>query len=87
MMTQQIEAGQVCLVAQAPAAGDAEFLRTSGRQVRKTRERRGMTRKLVARDSGVSERHLVHLEGGEGNVSVILLRHDAFNRLRRLVGR
>ena len=46
-----------------------------------------MTRKLVARDSGVSERHLVHLEGGEGNVSVILLRHDAFNRLRRLVGR
>jgi len=36
-----------------------------------------MTRKLVARDSDVSERHLAQLEAGEGNVSIVLLRRIA----------
>ena len=56
---------------------DAEFLQTLGRRVRDIRERRGVTRKLVARDAEVSERHLAHLESGEGNVSIVLLRHIA----------
>ena len=61
----------------AAQAGDDGFLSTLGRRVRETRERRGMTRKLVARDSGVSERHLAHLESGDGNISVVLLRRVA----------
>jgi XRE family aerobic/anaerobic benzoate catabolism transcriptional regulator len=36
-----------------------------------------MTRKLVARESDVSERHLAQLEAGEGNVSIVLLRRIA----------
>ncbi len=56
---------------------DQDFLRGLGRRVRDIRERRGMTRKLVASDAQVSERHLAHLETGEGNVSIVLLRHIA----------
>jgi XRE family aerobic/anaerobic benzoate catabolism transcriptional regulator len=36
-----------------------------------------MTRKILARDSGVSERYLAQLEGGQGNVSVLRLRDVA----------
>ena len=32
-----------------------------------------MTRKMLARDSGVSERYLAQLEQGQGNISVVLL--------------
>lgn len=53
---------------------DQEFLASLGKRVREIRDRRGMTRKLVARDAGVSERHLAHLEAGEGNISIVLLR-------------
>ena len=55
------------------ASGEPSLLPTLGRRVRELRERRGMTRKLVAREAGVSERHLAHVEGGEGNVSIMLL--------------
>lgn len=56
---------------------DGDFLETIGDRVRRTRALRGMTRKLLARDSGVSERHLAELEAGRGNVSVSLLRQVA----------
>jgi XRE family aerobic/anaerobic benzoate catabolism transcriptional regulator len=36
-----------------------------------------MSRKALARESGVSERYLAKLEGGEGNISVLLLRQIA----------
>jgi XRE family aerobic/anaerobic benzoate catabolism transcriptional regulator len=36
-----------------------------------------MTRKQLARDSGVSERYLAQIEGGGGNISVLLLRQLA----------
>ena len=36
-----------------------------------------MSRKLLAGDSGVSERYLAQLEGGQGNVSILLLRQIA----------
>jgi XRE family aerobic/anaerobic benzoate catabolism transcriptional regulator len=62
---------------EADLRGDAEFLLSLGKRVREVRDRRGMTRKLVAREAGVSERHLAHLETGEGNVSIVLLRHIA----------
>lgn len=69
--------GKESLAEAAPVNGDESFLASLGKRVRELRERRGMTRKLVARDSGVSERHLAHLEAGEGNVSIVLLRHIA----------
>jgi XRE family aerobic/anaerobic benzoate catabolism transcriptional regulator len=36
-----------------------------------------MTRKQLARDSGVSERYLALIEGGRGNISVLVLRQLA----------
>ena len=56
---------------------DSEYLRVLGERVRATRARRGMTRKLLARDSGVSERYLAQLESGQGNISILLLRQIA----------
>lgn len=56
---------------------DSNILPTLGKRVREIRDRRGMTRKLVAREAGVSERHLAHLEGGDGNVSIVLLHNIA----------
>ena len=58
-------------------AAEAEYLRLVGERVRETRARRGMTRKLLARDSGVSERYLAQLETGQGNISILLLRQIA----------
>jgi XRE family transcriptional regulator, aerobic/anaerobic benzoate catabolism transcriptional regulator len=45
--------------------------------VRNARARRGLSRKLLAADSGVSERYLAQLEAGQGNVSILLLRQIA----------
>jgi XRE family aerobic/anaerobic benzoate catabolism transcriptional regulator len=53
---------------------DAAFLQKLGERMREARARRGMTRRILARDSGVSERYLAQLEAGQGNVSVLLLR-------------
>lgn len=58
-------------------AAEAEYLSLVGERVRETRARRGMTRKLLARDSGVSERYLAQLETGQGNISILLLRQIA----------
>jgi XRE family transcriptional regulator, aerobic/anaerobic benzoate catabolism transcriptional regulator len=57
--------------------GEAEFLHLLGERIRVTRARRGMTRKILARDSGVSERYLAQLEAGQGNISIALLRQVA----------
>jgi XRE family aerobic/anaerobic benzoate catabolism transcriptional regulator len=48
-----------------------------GRRVRDARERRGMVRRSFSQTAGVSERYLAQLEAGEGNASVLLLRHVA----------
>jgi len=63
--------------AETVTASDAEFLATLGKRVREIRERRGMTRRLLARDADVSERYLGQLELGSGNISVMLLRRIA----------
>jgi XRE family aerobic/anaerobic benzoate catabolism transcriptional regulator len=60
-----------------PGEGDAHFLAHLGRRVRDLREGRGLSRKALARQSKVSERYLGHLEAGEGNMSVMLLRRVA----------
>jgi XRE family transcriptional regulator, aerobic/anaerobic benzoate catabolism transcriptional regulator len=59
------------------AAQDEAFLAGLGEQVRTARARRGMTRKMLAEDSGLSERYLAQLESGTGNISVLLLRQVA----------
>jgi XRE family aerobic/anaerobic benzoate catabolism transcriptional regulator len=41
------------------------------------RERRGLTRKDLAREADVSERYLGQLESGDGNMSIVLLRRVA----------
>lgn len=51
----------------------AGLLATLGERVRNLRAQRGMTRKILARDSGVSERYLALLENGDGNGSVLVL--------------
>ncbi|MDF2365903.1 helix-turn-helix transcriptional regulator [Sneathiella sp.] len=53
------------------------FLLALGANVRALRAQRGMTRKILARDSGVSERYLAKLETGEGNASMLVLRQIA----------
>ena len=53
------------------------FLPLLGERVKRLRAQRGMTRKLLARDSGVSERYLAQLEGGTGNASVLVVRQIA----------
>ena len=59
----------------APAeAGPREpFLAALGERVRRLRARRGLTRKALARLTGVSERHLANLEYGLGNASILIL--------------
>jgi XRE family transcriptional regulator, aerobic/anaerobic benzoate catabolism transcriptional regulator len=56
---------------------DAGALAALGDRVRELRARRGMTRKILAKDSGVSERYLAQLEGGQGNASLSILRRLA----------
>lgn len=57
-----------------PQNADENFLWAVARSVRAARARRGMTRKQLAHDAGVSERLLAQLEVGEGNTSIVLLR-------------
>jgi XRE family transcriptional regulator, aerobic/anaerobic benzoate catabolism transcriptional regulator len=56
---------------------EADFLCFLGNRVRQLRNRHQMTRKMLSRQADVSERHLAQLEGGEGNISVVLLRRIA----------
>jgi len=58
---------------------DAEtsFLEQLGQRVRTMRALRGMSRKVLAKVSGISERYIAQLESGKGNVSIVLLRRVA----------
>lgn len=60
------------------ALPETEYLRILGERVRSARTRCGMTRKNLAKKSGVSERYLAQLETGKGNVSILLLRQVAY---------
>jgi XRE family transcriptional regulator, aerobic/anaerobic benzoate catabolism transcriptional regulator len=50
------------------------FLEELGQRVRTMRALRGMSRKVLAKVSGISERYIAQLESGKGNVSIVLLR-------------
>jgi XRE family transcriptional regulator, aerobic/anaerobic benzoate catabolism transcriptional regulator len=69
--------GKVASLDRLAPIPDGDFLLSLGKRVRELRHRRGMTRKIAAREAAVSERHLAQLEAGEGNVSIVLLRRIA----------
>ncbi len=75
-VTSEMQSGAV-LPSPPAHPSDDEFLRLLGVRVRELRSRRGMTRKMMAQESDVSERHLAQLELGDGNVSIVLLRRIA----------
>jgi XRE family aerobic/anaerobic benzoate catabolism transcriptional regulator len=53
---------------------ETDFLEQLGQRVRTMRALRGMSRKVLAKVSGISERYIAQLESGKGNVSIVLLR-------------
>jgi XRE family aerobic/anaerobic benzoate catabolism transcriptional regulator len=53
---------------------ETSFLEQFGQRVRTMRALRGMSRKVLAKVSGISERYIAQLESGKGNVSIVLLR-------------
>jgi XRE family aerobic/anaerobic benzoate catabolism transcriptional regulator len=57
-----------------PAASEAAFLAAIGSEVRRSRAKRGMTRRQLAQASQTSERYLAQIESGAGNPSVSVLR-------------
>jgi len=57
--------------------GSHSYLVAIGTRIRNLRTQRGLNRKMLAAQSGVSERFLAELETGSGNASVLLLRHLA----------
>jgi XRE family transcriptional regulator, aerobic/anaerobic benzoate catabolism transcriptional regulator len=60
-----------------PRAQVDEFLVDLGNRTRRLRARSGLTRKELAREAKVSERHLANLETGIGNPTVQILRQVA----------
>jgi XRE family aerobic/anaerobic benzoate catabolism transcriptional regulator len=58
-------------------AGGESYLAALGERVRIMRNRRAMSRKVLARHAQVSERYLAQLEAGKGNLSITLLRRIA----------
>jgi XRE family aerobic/anaerobic benzoate catabolism transcriptional regulator len=52
---------------------ETELLHGLGKRVKLLRARRGMTRRVLAGEADVSERHLANLESGTGNVSILVL--------------
>jgi len=65
------------------------FVAKVGEEVRRARERKGLTRKRLSELSGVSLRYLAQLEAGEGNISIALLHRVAAAldaRVEALVG-
>jgi XRE family transcriptional regulator, aerobic/anaerobic benzoate catabolism transcriptional regulator len=53
---------------------ETSFLEQLGQRVRTMRALRGMSRKVLAKVSDISERYIAQLESGKGNVSIVLLR-------------
>ncbi len=52
---------------------ESEFLIQLGDRVRAMRVMRDMSRRELARKSGISERYIAEIEKGRGNVSIMLL--------------
>ena len=59
------------------SAAETDFLDQLCQRVRRMRGLAGMSRKVLAQVSGISERYIAQLESGKGNVSIVLLRRIA----------
>jgi transcriptional regulator with XRE-family HTH domain len=53
---------------------ERRFLQALGERLRTMRRQRGMPRRVLSDQSGVSERYIAQMEAGSGNVSILLLR-------------
>src|ERR1700747_732779 len=53
---------------------ESSFLEQLGQRVRTMRALRGMSRKVLAKVSGISERYIAQLESGKVHVAIVLLR-------------
>lgn len=64
----------------SPGAEAQAYVAEIGRLVRSGRAKRGITRKKLAEQSGISERYLAQIESGQGNPTLTVLRAiaDAF---------
>jgi len=60
-----------------PEAAVASLMTRVGERVRKVRESRNISRRILSESSGVSARYLAQLEAGEGNISIALLQRVA----------
>jgi XRE family transcriptional regulator, aerobic/anaerobic benzoate catabolism transcriptional regulator len=65
---------QIVARLQSDGASGAAFLGSIGREVRRNRAKRGMTRRQLAQASEISERYLAQIESGTGNPSASVLR-------------
>jgi XRE family aerobic/anaerobic benzoate catabolism transcriptional regulator len=58
-----------------PATPDeAAYLAAIAERLRTIRARRGMSRRLLAEQSGISERYIARMEGATGNASLLVIR-------------
>ncbi len=73
----QYNAGMSASPDHVPDRDNDAYLAGIGARVRSIRARRGMSRRLLAAASQVSERYLADLENGKGNISVLRLRDIA----------
>ena len=55
------------------SCSESLFLKQLGDRLRTSRLGRKLSRRELARRSGISERYIARIEGGTGNVSVVLL--------------
>ncbi|MGO8909555.1 MAG: helix-turn-helix domain-containing protein [Bradyrhizobium sp.] len=59
-------------------SSESYFLAELGDRVREMRAVCHMSRRELARQSGISERYVAQIEAGKGNVSIVLLLRIAF---------
>ena len=57
----------------APPYSETVFLAELGERLRSSRMRCDLSRRELARRSGISERYIAQIEAGKGNVSIVLL--------------
>ena len=57
---------------------ESEFLVQLGTSIRASREHCGMSRRELARRTGISDRYIASIEAGKGNVSIVLLLRIAY---------
>lgn len=66
------------MMCETPREGDQEpFLASLGGRIRRARERRGISRRVLSERCGLSQRFLAQVEYGRGNISVLRLRRLA----------